>query len=310
MGVRVPPEVPFFKGCLMRTVGVVVGRFQVPSLHNGHFHLLNKVVSENDELLVFLGTVDANPTPEDPLPWEVRAAMIKQAYPKAHCFPLLDCPSDVLWSAHLDSTISTLFWKHKITLYGSRDSFIPHYSGSFPVVEVEPIESFSGTEVRLASFEFPINEDFRRGLIFAQTNRYPISYQTVDVGIVKKNQILLGSKYSDNGRYRFVGGFVDAKDVALEAAAKREALEECGNIEISTPRYLTSIRVHDHRYRKSVDQVMTALFVADYIYGKPTAKDDIVDLQWFDSNVVMDVIVDNHRVLASMFLNMVMKNVG
>lgn len=42
----------------MKKTGVILARFQ--PIHNGHIELIRKAVKENDEVLIFIGSVDKN----------------------------------------------------------------------------------------------------------------------------------------------------------------------------------------------------------------------------------------------------------
>jgi bifunctional NMN adenylyltransferase/nudix hydrolase len=129
-------------------------------------------------------------------------------------------------------------------------------------------------------------------MIYASFQRYPTSYQTVDAIIWRRErddsdkltggvEILLGRKRADaQGAWRYIGGFVQPEDDSLETAALREAKEETG-CELDRPRYLFSARVEDWRYRDEVDGICTAVFACAYLFGAPTAEDDIDDLKWF-----------------------------
>ena len=50
----------------MPKLGVIVGRFQVPILHEGHMSLINRAVSECDRVLIVIGTTDAIYTKRNP----------------------------------------------------------------------------------------------------------------------------------------------------------------------------------------------------------------------------------------------------
>lgn len=130
---------------------------------------------------------------------------------------------------------------------------------------------------------------------------YPTSFQTTDAVIVnpQNNQLLLGKRATQD-RWRFIGGFVDPdKDQTLEGASKRERIEEAGiNLECAEPRYLFSFRVDDPRYRESKHKIMTAAFLHEYVFGFPTAGDDIAQVAWFADYLVRanykEFIVQEH----------------
>jgi len=134
-------------------------------------------------------------------------------------------------------------------------------------------------------------------------HKYPTSFQATDAVIFKKsgnaNVMLLGRKKFKK-KYRFIGGFVDPeKDKSLEQANRRECYEEAGtNLECSDPKYLFSFRVDDPRYRDSVDKIMSAVFLREYVYGTEKAGDDIKEVVWFSRPYVRkyykEVVVKEH----------------
>lgn len=131
---------------------------------------------------------------------------------------------------------------------------------------------------------------------------FPTSFQTTDAVIkdASMGRFLFGRKKKNNGKWRFLGGFVDPKDQSLETAAFRERIEEAGiNLECSFPRYLFSIRIDDPRYRDSEHKILTAVFLHEFIYGFAKAGDDIDDgIEWFSDFYIRanykEFIVDTH----------------
>lgn len=292
-------------------IAVVIGRFQVPELHAGHCHLISYARDRADRLLILIGTSQALPTPRNPLPYNVREQMLRSAYPSGSFYALADHPSDDAWSEQVDAIIAQQYGDSEVTLYGARDSFIPYYSGVHPIVVVPSIASPSGTQLRESGKkELPGSVDFRVGLIHAQYARLPISYQTVDIAVLRHadQMVLLGRKVTDGDLWRFIGGFVDPTDSSLEQAAVREMHEEAGRIDCHEIHYLGSYRVSDFRYRSEPDQVLTAFFAAYHLSGTPSAGDDIVEVAWHPVCKVVDTVVPSHRVLAERLLAFVDTN--
>ncbi len=285
------------------TLGVVVGRFQVPELHIGHRYLLEYAQESNERLLVVLGSGKGLPTPRNPLAFETRREMLQQSFARAVIAEVFDHPSNAVWSMNLDATIDALFPLHEVILYGSRDSFIPYYSGKYATKVVEEIPSPNGTSIREDCTRSPLTPDFRKGLIQAQMRRPPIPYPVVDIAIRRKEtqEILLGQKAHDMGKWRFIGGFFDPTcDMSLEDAANREAYEETSGIEICVPRYIGSTRIDDWRYRNDTDCIMSSFFVADYIFGSPRPRDDIDALSWFPYEEVSKLLTPEHAPLGEL----------
>ena len=189
-------------------------------------------------------------------------------------------------------------------LYGSRDSFIPYYSGEYETCIVPPVPSQSGTDLRKECLETgTCTMSYRIGMIAAATDRFPIVFPTVDCAPWKKENgtyyILLGHKEWDEERYRFIGGFADKKDISYEAAITREFGEEAGGkITHKEPQYIGSCPVADHRYADTNDGVMTILFGIEYGGGEAIATDDIDTATWVAIDNVIENIVESHKPLA------------
>lgn len=153
------------------SLGVVVGRFQVPELHAGHRHVLDTARTKHARLLIVIGDHGHALSPKNPLPFDVRRAMLLEEYPEAQISALRDHPSDEVWSETLDALIEGSGGKEGTILYGSRDSFIPFYSGRFPTEYLEPVESPSGTDLRShASRIRAESAPFRHSAIYEHAN--------------------------------------------------------------------------------------------------------------------------------------------
>lgn len=289
----------------MYDVGVVVGRFQTNELTEGHRSLLDRVFAQHDKVVVVLGLSPLMVTSRNPLDFESRKQMLTREYPELTVLYVKDVHDDHLWSTNLDTLIKDVVSPTQtVLLYGSRDSFIPFYHGKHPVEELEPTVFVSATEVRnrLRRKAVP-TADWRAGVCWAASNRFPTVYPTVDVAILNEDEtkILLGKKKNES-RLRFIGGFTDPKDTSYEAACRREAKEEAG-IEITDPEYVGSRQVDDWRYRNEVDCITTLLFKAKVMFGRPNPGDDIYELHWVDvdpKSLNPDVLVPEHGHLLQM----------
>lgn len=60
----------------MKKVGVILARFQ--PIHNGHLELIKKALNENDEVLIFIGSVDKM-NKRNPIPWKIRRRLLVEA---------------------------------------------------------------------------------------------------------------------------------------------------------------------------------------------------------------------------------------
>ena len=296
-------------------IGVIVARFQVHKLHEGHINLIDKVIENHKKVIIFLGVPVIGNTKANPLDYASREAMIKETYPNVIVLPLKDQRSNEKWSRELDNQIQVPFGERSALsaiLYGSRDSFIPYYSGKYAVIELTTDVLYSGTEVRKqVSKEILASKDFRAGVIHATYAARPVTYPTVDITVYnEKGQILMAKKPNENF-YRFIGGFVDRTDVNWEQAAKREFLEETGgDAEIETPRYVASGAINDWRYSKSESGIMTTLFCSKYLWGAIQPSDDIASLHWIfpsEINIDSDIMIE-HQALFSELLSYLKTN--
>lgn len=284
-------------------VGVIVARFQVNTLHEAHKTLINTVRSNHERVIIFLGISPLKNSPNNPIPFIHRARMLTDTYPDIEVYPQHDNRSDEQWSLQLDRNIAEYVPPGQTTtLYGSRDSFIKHYSGKHKTEELISEVAISGSDVRKRIItNHPSTDDFRAGMIAATGWRYPTAYQTVDVAIFNEDrtQILLARKAGEV-ELRLVGGFSDPSSDSLEEDARREVLEETG-VEVTDVEYVGSCKIDDWRYRGEKDTIKTALFSATYSFGTAKAADDIVHAEWYK---VADIfkgeclkIVPEHRPL-------------
>jgi len=161
-------------------VGVVVARFQVDEIHAGQKQFLDFVCEHHKKVILFLGVSRAEGTRDNALDFATRKIMIQNDYPNIVCFAQLDQKSDIVWSKNLDESIDLAYGGKKTLLYGSRDSFIPHYFGRHQTVELAPTIPVSGTEIREGIAREILNEKtFRTGIIYQAYSQRPKVYPTV-----------------------------------------------------------------------------------------------------------------------------------
>lgn len=295
----------------MKKVGVIVGRFQTPKLHEGHKLLIRKVLEECDRIVIVIGKNETRMTDKNPIPYEFVAINILQTYPfliinnKLRVSILSDHKSDEVWSQNLDTLIEPEE-NEEVILYGSRDSFIKYYSGKYPTKEVDGIPEISATEIRknvkISDYR---NEDFLAGMIHAANYKYPTTYPCVDVLVTSGKWMLLARKKGYT-QWCFVGGFVDTTDKSLEAAAKRELSEEVPDLGVSIKdlKYVGSEKIDDWRYKGTKDGIISSLFHLDIhpLFPNLTAGDDIEEVDWFDMNEFdIENMVKEHRNLYKKF---------
>ena len=129
--------------------GVIVGRFQVDDLHEGHKGVFDTVMAAHERVIVFLGLNPTKCTRTNPLDFESRKRMINKHYKDVTVLYIKDIKSDELWSSTLDEQIENLIGPdHKACLYGGRDSFIQHYTGKFETQEFRQEVFISGTAIK------------------------------------------------------------------------------------------------------------------------------------------------------------------
>jgi bifunctional NMN adenylyltransferase/nudix hydrolase len=293
-------------------IGVIIGRFQVAELHEAHRKLFESVCAKHQRVLVFVGVSPVLNSRRNPLDFETRKKMLQDAYPDLIVMPIFDNKSDAAWTAELDRRIREIYPLGNVLLYGGRDSFIQYYQGQFDTFELSEDMHISGTENRdIVSRKVRGSEDFRAGAIYATYNRYPISYQVVDIACIdwEKFQVLMCRK-ANSDRYGFIGGFVDVQDSSLEVAADREFREETGGAEPGVMEYITSIRLtEDWRYRSENDKLMSALFATTLTFGPLVASDDIEELKWIslDWDELESVTLPVHQSLLKPFREYIKK---
>lgn len=302
-----------------RSYGIIVGRFQVNDLHDGHMELFRQVKARHDGVIVFVGSHPAGLTKDHPLNFEVRKRMIEAKFPDFIVRELRDTRDDNMWSKKLDELISTTIdGPVEFTLYGGRDSFVPHYHGKYKPVELTlSLESqkVSGTAIR-EKFATTVLEssDFRAGMIYAAAQLWPVLLPTVDIAIFTTDyqNILLGWKDSDPvGKYRFIGGHAEKKQPNYEADARKETFEET-TLDPHKMEYIGSANIPDWRYSTPDRGVRTAFFATTVTSQGAVPKDDIAEVKWFNVRELAasggeSNIVDTHQPLYSLLLGYLAK---
>lgn len=293
--------------------GVIVARCQVHELHDGHLALFGEVKARHNRVIVFLGQKPIGMTFNNPLDFETRKKMIQAKFPDFLVLPLTDTHSDETWSRNLDARIGEVADYGEVTLYGARDSFVPHYTGRYKPVElVLPIPlKISGSDIR-AKLTNNVMEspDFRAGVIYALTNIRPSVKATVDIVITHETllswtapgpdashltrYILLGRKPGEN-LWRFPGGFSEPDQETYEANAIREAREETG-VFLDKVTFLGSAPVPDWRWKDEPDQIKTIVFLGESMTMEAKAADDLAEVKWFKVSELEDgLFIDTHR---------------
>lgn len=283
-------------------VGVIVARFQVARLTAAHMDLISTVVKWHKRTIILLGNSPVPNTRRNPLSFEAREKMVRAEFPDVMILPIHDRSSDQAWSAAVDVNLRGVLQHHETAvIYGSRDSFIEHYSGTFPTQKLEPTPALSGSTAREALRVGALqSEDFRAGIIHGAFMRFPTVYPTVDMAVVDHDmrRVALIKKSVGDVTWRFPGGFVDPKDRDFPAAALREAREEVGLGECEVPEYIGSFSVNDWRYRGEMDCIKTTFFLIRQLWGTLKAGDDAAVVEWHDiDHISVDSMCPSHQML-------------
>jgi bifunctional NMN adenylyltransferase/nudix hydrolase len=296
-------------------VGIIVGRFQVPYLHEAHVDLIQTVSRKHKRVAIFLG-IAPRASRINPLPFEARAQMIREKFPDVILLPIADVREDDYWVEDLEHQIGLLFPTNTAVLYGSRESFTSVYKNyyqfrhreqKYPVVDLKTEVNISGTKLRAeAANSVLANEAFRTGVIFAYSNMFHMVVPTVDFAITRHAadgvQMLLAKRDSEK-KYRFPGGHVDTTDGNLEIAVRRESGEET-QVAVASVKYLGSSRINGWKYHGTGDVIMTTLFECEMLHGPVVASDDIDEVRWFDYvELRKDLVELEHEPLMTMFID-------
>lgn len=169
---------------MSKTLGVVVGRFQVAELTEGHKKLIERALSKSNKVLLLLGTKPKDKTDtHNPLTYKMRYDMIAKEFEndldKLIITPIKDQDCLPIWVQNVDLVIDFFSRQHDISnvvLFGGRDSFINGYiqnNGCYQNVELVnfDINEVSGTIQREQIAKEIINSVyFRKGVIYKTLN--------------------------------------------------------------------------------------------------------------------------------------------
>lgn len=175
-----------------KTVGVLIGRFQLPQLHDGHTAIINHVLKNCDETCILVG-VTPKPDLKNLLPYPAVRQMIRGTYAasyaagKLHIHPLLDIDgNDLQWSYCIDRLLTLLFPGYVVHLYSGRDSFKPHYHGKYqPVIDWYGFNGeINGTKERNRIIESNPADcaSFRAGIVYGLGNYLKKHVKQWDLG--------------------------------------------------------------------------------------------------------------------------------
>ncbi len=302
-------------------LGVCVGRFQTPYLHDGHKAILDKVNSHSNGI-VFVGVAATPVTKRNPMDFPTIRSMIQQ-YVGSHItiLPIRDCQYDKTWSENLDKLIEPFVSPfQRVVLYHSRDSFKNHYSGRYLAncIEIATVGNYNATEIRRKLGKTVLEtEQFRCGVNYAAHNMFPRVQPVVDVTVIDVNtgHVLLGRK-TGSEKNCFIGGFVDMTDKNAEEAALRELEEETGiyvpGIADYKINYVCTQKINDWRDTESTSMMTTFFYVpvGNHASIQCKANDDIASLSWkkITDEDFLESMAHNHVSLAAKLLDIWNRN--
>jgi bifunctional NMN adenylyltransferase/nudix hydrolase len=285
-----------------RELGVIIARFQTDELTPAHQYLLEQVATRVNRVLVLIGCAPVIGLKKNPLEYRLREQMVYDwwhqkfgATKEIAIQALPDMPTDAVWSANVDRLIDIINLGGAATIFCGPDGAGPAYKEAGGRHPIEVLDSMGGHASKVReNLNATYTRDFRAGVIYAVERRFLNPYPVVDVIIRDGDNVLLGQKsLVDAGKWRLIGGFVDISDASLEAAVRREVLEET-KLEVSEPMYVGSARVDDWRFRSGPEGILTSVFYCQRLFGSPTPNDDIDELRWFHKDEVDAVIIPNH----------------
>lgn len=293
-------------------LGVIVGRFQTPRLDEGHVELISRVVRQHPHTAIALSVSPAKLSKNDPLSYELRAQMIKDAFPSVDVFPMKEFMVDDDWSKALDASVLEMANGQSITLYGAAGTFIDHYKGTFEATELEPIPGLRGVARHdCGPVSVRHTEDFRAGVMYAIQEKYITGLPTADFAIVRDNgdgtyDVACGYK-PDEQWPRIAGGFFDpTKDTNYLDAMVREGEEETSYVaQVSDVEYVGSTVIDDWRY-PGPDRVITSFGMTFYDGQQPLKASDDLDpirgIVWIPSTELVEQLTSFHKPLGAMLV--------
>lgn len=235
----------------MNTDAVVIGRFQLPSLHEGHQTLLMTALKNSIHLLVLVGSANKVPSIKNPYTYAQRANMIKDFFKtnkvsesRYTIVPLNDHPyNDPAWISEVKVVVKHYqdADKRKVVLYG-HDKPGNDYLKWFPEWQFKHVHSkYTGcaTDIRLSLYRTrnvlvppQILEDwdfYEKELALFKDYPFPetLNFNCSDAVVTCLGKVLLITRGKTPGRGRLAlpGGFKNANENFF-ACAVRELFEE------------------------------------------------------------------------------------
>ncbi len=292
------------------TVGVVLGRFQLPKLHAGHRALIRKVQELHKTVVIVIAVAPTLFNRKNPLPGALRKALLEAEFKGQKVIVrLLDNNiSDAVWSKNFDQLLAEAVPDAEFVIYGARDNSLKHYSGVNQTKALDLNLRTSATKVRdRIAKNYPKGKralrGFAEGVIHATANLFPTSYTAVDLAVIHmdeqmRHEVLVCYK-KQYDKWFLCGGFVDPTDKTLLDAVIREKQEELGvNLAVDEYKLIGDFLIDDWRYRGTEHCVRSMLYVAVCRWGRAIPGDDIDEVKWVDLDELPKVVADEHKPLA------------
>jgi len=276
-------------------VGVIVGRFQVANLTEGHKEIFEHVLSKgHNQNLVVLGVAPFSATRNNPLDFDSRRRMIEDTYPgKFTVLYIKDCCSDVEWSATLDNLISDIAGRRPVILYGSRDSFTKHYSGKYSCEAYQQRLYCSGSQER-EEFGKVVSSApaWRAGCVYATQNREPIVHAAMTVVLVDEDDYVYLFKRDDEWSLSFVTSMVQADQATAGEMAMDMTITLAG-IEVEVVAYAGLVWLTDWRFRAEDDRVLSTVVVVRKLFGVISPGKDVGSVERVHLDAVDETALDD-----------------
>ena len=297
-------------------LGVLIGRFQVPEMHEGHRFIVRQMLEQCDQVLILFGSANRTRSVKNPFTYGERRISARKLFPTILTAPLNDyLYNDSQWMADVAATIETArgqvsydFEKHvEVVLYGHHKDG-NDYLKWFPQYEYVNINSdidISGTEVR-NSFMHLLPDNVQADARYFAKERetfknypYPDSLNICCGDAVVEclgHILLIKRKFTPGaGNWALPGGHKNTNETFLQCALRE--LKEETNIRVPEPVLLGSIkstRLFDNPKRSSgIPKLTLAVHMvlkpnADGSLPRANGLDDAAETSWVPISDVLN----------------------
>lgn len=306
----------------MTKVGILIGRFQVSSPHEGHRFLINRILEKCDKLIILVGSANRARSIKNPFTFMERANAILDSFPdkqnRIWVVPLNDyLYNDSQWMADVAATVKHTLGVMKedsadLTLYGHFKKG-NDYLKWFPHMKFENIDSeieLSGTEVRNSmrnSVLMPqsVRDDFQyyeNEIIKFRNYPYPetLNFNCGDTVVTCLGHVLLIKRKvaPGVGTWALPGGHKNRNETFLDCAI-RELYEET-NLRVPEKVVrgsITNTKLFDHPARNNgVPRNTLAVMVSlqpnlDGTLPRANGADDASEAKW----VLIETALNEYR---------------